>query len=302
MRKVNILSSFILKVVAILAMTIDHIGFLIGRLANFNMDLIRLAEVFRIIGRLAMPLFIFMIVEGVIHTKDIKKYFLRLGIMAALISVVYILMEYVPYIRERSQGLLRAGNIFLDLLVVAFAIWSIRQEGFKKLFILLPIAIAVSSFVVKGIENSTTTSIYWLPFFLTMRYDIIALLWGIGFYFSYLLADIYIKSLEPTTGMDKSIWVENGNYRLAVNIISTLMLIAVSVLYYSFYYIWPNAVFNNARSASIQLTAIVSGAFILLYSGKRGYNSKWFQYGCYLYYPLHIATLLAIYIIINGGI
>ena len=301
MRKLSVFSSFWLKIVAILTMTIDHVGYLLERLSHNDIAILQLSEAFRIIGRLSMPLFVFMIVEGVLHTKDIKKYFLRLGVMAGLISIVYIIMEYTAF-REKAQGLLRAGNIFLDLLVVAFSIWSLRQEKWKKLFILLPLALSVTSFIVKGLENSTIISIYWFPFFLTMRYDIFALLWGLGFYFAYPLADQYIKFLEPNTGLNKSIWEANGNYRLTVNIISALMLMLVSVFHYSFFYIWQNAVFTSARSASVQLTAIFSGAFILLYNGKRGYNSKWFQYGCYLYYPLHIVILFVIYVICNGGL
>ena len=49
---------------------------------------------------------------------------------------------------------------------------------------------------------------------------------------------------------------------------------------------------------NLQLFAIVSGAFILLYNGYRGYNKKWFQYGSYLYYPLHMAILYLIFSLI----
>jgi len=47
---------------------------------------------------------------------------------------------------------------------------------------------------------------------------------------------------------------------------------------------------------------MISGALILLYNGRRGYNAKWFQYGSYLYYPLHIVALIVIFIISNGGL
>ena len=70
-----ILSSFWLKVIALITMTIDHIGLTFG------------IDPFRYIGRLALPLFCFMIAEGVIHTRNFKKYALRLGIMAAAISL-----------------------------------------------------------------------------------------------------------------------------------------------------------------------------------------------------------------------
>lgn len=76
-----ILSNFWLKIIALLTMTIDHLGYL---LPSYNPEL---ANVFRYIGRLALPLFCFMIVEGAIHTKNFKKYALRLGIMASIISL-----------------------------------------------------------------------------------------------------------------------------------------------------------------------------------------------------------------------
>ena len=63
-----ILSNFWLKVIALLTMTLDHVGFLIE---NYNYDL---SLAFRYVGRLALPLFCFMILEGAIHTKSFKKY------------------------------------------------------------------------------------------------------------------------------------------------------------------------------------------------------------------------------------
>ena len=62
-----ILSNFWLKIIALLTMTIDHLGYL---LPSYNPEL---ANVFRYIGRLALPLFCFMIVEGAIHTTNFKN-------------------------------------------------------------------------------------------------------------------------------------------------------------------------------------------------------------------------------------
>ena len=63
-------SSFVLKLIAIFSMTVDHLGVIIK---SFYPDLETFVTVCRYIGRLALPLFCFMILEGVIHTKDIKK-------------------------------------------------------------------------------------------------------------------------------------------------------------------------------------------------------------------------------------
>lgn len=69
-----------LKMIACLSMLIDHIGFV----------LFPQVEEFRIIGRMAMPIFAFFIGEGCIHTRNRKKYFLRLFVLALICQAVYI--------------------------------------------------------------------------------------------------------------------------------------------------------------------------------------------------------------------
>ncbi len=299
MRKITCLSSFVLKIVALITMAIDHVGLMLEMSYPYNINILEVAKVCRIIGRLALPLFVFMVVEGVLHTKNFKKYILRLGIMALLVSIFFMVLEYSS-LKVYAHGLLRAGNIFLDLTFVALSVYLLNsKEIWKKCLTLLPLGFSVLSFMVKGFEVSGPMDIHWFPAFLTLQYDWFAVLLGIAFYCSYLLGDLYIKATESTSGMDKSIWEANGNYRLLVNLLSFFMLLVVSVFYYAMKYIWPEGVFWSAET---QLFAIISGAFILLYSGKRGYNAKWFQYGSYLFYPLHLVVIAIIYIIINGGL
>ena len=56
-----------LKLIAMLTMTIDHIGVILLPQYRF----------LRIIGRLSMPIYAFMIAEGCHYTHDRKAYFLR---------------------------------------------------------------------------------------------------------------------------------------------------------------------------------------------------------------------------------
>ena len=78
--------------------------------------------------------------------------------------------------------------------------------------------------------------------------------------------------------------------------ISVLMLAAATLLLYGCGELMPVKYVFWVQN--LQLFAIVSGAFILLYNGYRGYNKKWFQYGSYLYYPLHMAILYLIFSLI----
>lgn len=68
-----------LKIIAMIAMTCDHVG------VQIFPQILWL----RIIGRLAMPIYAFMIAEGCRHTRDRKKYLLRLLGMGMLCQVVY---------------------------------------------------------------------------------------------------------------------------------------------------------------------------------------------------------------------
>ena len=277
-------------------MTLDHVGLYLRMQYWSDDSIMQLSEIFRCFGRLALPLFAFMIVEGVLHTKSIGKYLLRLGIMASFISFVFMLLEYTTWF-EGLEELLRAGNIFIDLLLLAIMIYCLKHpKWYIKLITLLPLAFSALSFIVKGIETEQQIYIHWFPCFLTMQYDFLPLLLGLGFYAAYLVMDLYIKYVVKA---DKVVFEENGSYRFMVNLLMVFFATIVHLFYYSFHYTWSDAVFWDYTQ---QLFAILSGAFILFYSGRRGYNAKWFQYGSYLYYPIHIGIIALIMIITNGGL
>ena len=73
------INSFTLKMIAIVTMLIDHIGAV----------LFPQTELLRIIGRIAFPIFAFTLVEGFFHTKDVKKYLMRLGILALISEIPF---------------------------------------------------------------------------------------------------------------------------------------------------------------------------------------------------------------------
>lgn len=79
MKKIGFLSGNALKIIAAVAMLIDHIGLM------FFPSL----TVLRIIGRLAFPIFAFMIAEGCRYTKNKLRHFLTLAAFALVIQVVY---------------------------------------------------------------------------------------------------------------------------------------------------------------------------------------------------------------------
>ena len=117
------LSGFILKLIAFATMTIDHVGAMLQLNVGENYAL---AIAFRVIGRIALPLFCFLVAEGLYHSKKPGNYLLRLGIMATVIAVAHIGIYYIP----AFEGLdLRAyGNIFMDLLLGGLGIFLLKQK------------------------------------------------------------------------------------------------------------------------------------------------------------------------------
>ena len=65
---------FQLKLLAMVFMVLDHI----------NLFFPNTPKIFDYLGVLAIPLFVFALVEGIRHTSNLKRYFLRLYIFSII--------------------------------------------------------------------------------------------------------------------------------------------------------------------------------------------------------------------------
>lgn len=77
------MSSFVLKLIAAVTMFIDHMGLILfpGQM------------IFRVIGRLAFPLYAYCIAEGFRYTRNRWHYFLRIFILGAVCQIVYAFVD-----------------------------------------------------------------------------------------------------------------------------------------------------------------------------------------------------------------
>ena len=218
--------------------------------------------------------------------------------MAVVISSILCVCQYVTELR--MQSLAGQGNIFMDLLLGALMLWALSQKENKwlKLLSLLPVAISILSFVAKAVETASyyTIEAYWYPKFLRLQYDWMSVVMMLGFYGATFFADTYFEYQSQYSGLQLDQVKGTATYRLAVNIISCGVVMFVNIFYYLFKYFTPTAVF---WAPSVQIAGMVAGIILIFYNGKRGYNAKWFQYGSYLYYPLHILLLYGIVYLIS---
>lgn len=106
------INSFVLKMTAAVSMLIDHIGAVL-----FPQYII-----FRIIGRIAFPIFAYTLAEGFIYTHDVKKYILRMGALALLSEIPFDLVFFGKFVEFSHQNVfftLTLGLIMLHLFTKA---------------------------------------------------------------------------------------------------------------------------------------------------------------------------------------
>ncbi len=73
------LSGNFLKIIALITMTVDHVG----------LELFDNMLIMRIIGRIAFPIFAYMIAEGCTYTRNRRKHLLTIALLAFLCQAVY---------------------------------------------------------------------------------------------------------------------------------------------------------------------------------------------------------------------
>jgi len=101
-----------LKMIAIIAMTIDHIAWTF--FPGFQTGALPLT--LHLIGRLATPIFMFFIVEGYYHTRNIKKYISRMFIFA--------LISHIPFTMYVGQSIIPLKNGLFEQTSIIWGLWG----------------------------------------------------------------------------------------------------------------------------------------------------------------------------------
>lgn len=114
------MSGTFIKVIALIAMVLDHIGSYIPNTP----------EELRWIGRIAAPIFLFFIVEGFEKTRNQKKYIFRLYIAGIFMAVLTLIINsLLGYSGQDEQGI--TANFFATLFAVAWILFLIQKRKMK---------------------------------------------------------------------------------------------------------------------------------------------------------------------------
>lgn len=242
-------SSAVLHILAMFFMLCDHSYYTV--FSDY--------EFLTCIGRLAFPIFAFMVVEGFYHTRDVKKYLKRLLIFGLISEIPFNLMltaqPFYPF-HQNVMFTFFLGLSMLRLLEREKLEFSKQNWVFPLLrsgaIVLLFSCLALVTFVdydMKGI-------LMILTFFIFRQNT-----WGARL--GQLICMYYINC-ELIGGL-----------------------------------VYPVTIGNMMIEFPQQGFALLSLPIIWMYNGKKGYNKTWFRYFCYGFYPAHalILFLLAFFLL-----
>lgn len=248
------LSSTTLRSLAMLLMLIDHLGHV------FFPDQLWL----RYIGRLAFPIFAFLIVEGYVHTRNFPKYLGRLGLLALVSDLPYQLMV------DRTWDYLPFKNViwtFLIGLAAIFLIDKAKRLTNKPLYYLASTAVFLVAYQVAEVLDTD--------------YHGLGITMLVGFYL--------LRGASLSQKIGQSLLMLIANLILANLPLLEVVTPETFGLYWA-HYGW--------ELISPQYYALLALPIIWTYSGQPGYQSKPLQTISYLFYPLHMVVLglIALYL------
>lgn len=123
-----------IKYIIVFAMVLDH-------LANIYFPLTTIyGQIFHFIGRMVGPIMAYFIVEGYIHTSNLTRYVIRMGIFA--------LVSWVPFSLYETGCVftLHLGVIYtLFLGLISIVVWDTRKIPYQAKPILLTALVVLSS-------------------------------------------------------------------------------------------------------------------------------------------------------------
>jgi hypothetical protein len=243
------MTAFILKLIALTTMVIDHLGAVFPDTFLFA---------FRIIGRIAFPLYVYLIAEGCRHTRSMPKFLLRLAAFALISEIPFDLS-----IHGGPVNFLYETNIFYTLTFGALAIYAYQYLRERRPSYALYLSVG------------PLIALMWLADWMHTDYGAI----GVAFIFT-----MYV--------------IPHKKLRLAVMAIFCCLFqleIIIGVFAWLFNIDTIFTILVVPEYVAMPIVCLLTVPLAAFYSGKRGPSLKWFFY---FSYPVHLAVFAAIKMIL----
>ena len=264
------MSSFVLRCIAVLTMLADHIGFVYG------------IAPLRVVGRISLPIFAFLIANGFRYTGSRVKYALRLSAFAVLSEIPYDMLFGKDGVTLFSRGRIliypKLNNVFFTLLAgllyLMLRAWLYRRFSGRIARLLSVLAL----FFFGGMAS-----------FCSNDYGLVGV-------FTVALFGVYDVQ-KPGDRLPLTAWfcLLAGWNALSKMIVAGCVAVGFDLLAIPF----SSALFSSGAVTvwnCLQLVRIAALPLLFLYNGKSGISKearyyKAVQFGFYAFYPLHILIL-----------
>lgn len=236
------MSSFVLKMIAVLCMVIDHIGYYFEGIPG--------AYFMRVIGRIAYPIFLFCMVWSYHYTHSRKKFLLRLYGMNLFMGLMMYLIEF--YFFPSAKIGYGYHNIFSSMFLVGILVSIIEaySENKKK-----------ASWMLLGLL-ALQLAFYILPKYIPILRN---------------LSGDYISAVLPSIRIN-----EYGIEFIALGVLMYFLKEDkdyLSVMYLLFCIAQLTDDMNYGMP--MQSTMILALPLMLRYNNEKGYGWKYFFYAFY---------------------
>lgn len=260
------MTSFSLKVIALIAMTLDHIAKVIGQIGLMSLFPVlslssssQILNILEICGRIAFPIFAFLVAEGARKSHNLGRYFGRL-LLFALISVPFHTFAYTSYDSKHSEPL----KTFISCLAT---------PSFENVLFIFATSIAIIIVFHAAKEHIPNKIIVYAVFAIALM---------LGCWITHSLSVEY-----EAAGVLLVI--------LLYFVPSSRAQISVILLWsFAFYGMLIAGAFRPAQIINVSfeiLGSVLSCIPIKFYNGEKGLSCKWLFY---IYYPAHFLALSVI--------
>lgn len=134
------MTNFQLKLLALFLMILDHIGYFFPN--QYTIFL-------RFIGRLSMPIFAFILVQGYINTKNIRNYIFRLFIFGGIMGYLNAIISITLNIDSNIKLSPLTPNIFITLSLSLLILYCIERAREDKGFYIIMFILIITSLIVE---------------------------------------------------------------------------------------------------------------------------------------------------------
>lgn len=302
------ISGSTLKFIAVFSMLIDHIAasVLLNPLVNANSAfMISLAHVMRMFGRLAFPIFCFLLIEGFLHTKNRKKYALRLALFALISEIPFDLAFSYKSFDFSYQ------NVFFTLLIgllVMIGFQTITDRWNEKKWLIVPALFGILSAAYITLNYAVIGALNFIDHILYYAGSDHLIILNFTSY-SLLLGLCAMLGIAAYLLMRKKYASEKANVffaRFAVLAFGMTLAAVLNTDYFEFGVLTIAVMYalRKSRVAEMaagtvtlvfamfnELPALLNIPLIYWYNGKRGLKLKYFFY---IFYPAHLLLLYLI--------